>query len=108
MTLFETVYGHLPPTIEAYENDTTIDHHVEQELLQWDRIFKLLKDNLVSAQARMKAQADKHRSEHSFEIGEMVFLKLQPYRQSYVALGSSTKLAPSYYVMQDNGEDIKN
>jgi hypothetical protein len=33
----------------------------------------------------MKSQADKHRTERSFEVGDQVWLKLQPYAQSFVA-----------------------
>jgi hypothetical protein len=29
----------------------------------------------------MKQQADQHRSERSFEVGDWVFLRLQPYKQ---------------------------
>jgi hypothetical protein len=33
----------------------------------------------------MKKQADKHRQERSFEIGDLVYLKLQPYVQTSLA-----------------------
>lgn len=38
-----------------------------------------LKDNLAMGHNRMKQQADQHRSEHSFEVADLVFLHLQPY-----------------------------
>ncbi|XBH78185.1 hypothetical protein VPH35_104520 [Triticum aestivum] len=45
----------------------------------------------------MKDQADKHRIEHTFVVGESVFLKLQPYLQSSVAPRANHKLAFKYY-----------
>lgn len=97
MTPFEAVYGYSPPSIETYVKGTTNAHHVEQELLTRDRILRLLHGNLSVAQARMKVQADKRRSERSFEVDDFVYLRLQPHRQSSVAIRSSTKLAPRYY-----------
>jgi hypothetical protein len=32
------------------------------------------------AQNHMKQKADQHRSERSFEVGDWVFLRLQPYK----------------------------
>ena len=46
----------------------------------------------------MKQQEDQHRSERSFEVGDWVFLRLQPYKQ--VSLKKSkkdNKLSPKYY-----------
>lgn len=45
----------------------------------------------------MKSQADKHRSEHSFAVGDQVFLKLHPYLQSSVAPRANHKLAFKFY-----------
>jgi ribosomal protein L21E len=47
-------------------------------------INELIRQQLVQAQVRMKKQADKHRSEHEFTVGDMVYMKLQPYAQSTV------------------------
>lgn len=52
----------------------------------------LVKQHLARAQRRMKTQADKNRSERSFEVGEMVYLKLQPYVQSSLAPRANQKL----------------
>jgi len=41
--------------------------------------------------------ANKHRSERQFAIGDLVYLKLQPYRQKTLANRQSQKLASKYY-----------
>ena len=45
-------------------------------------ILKVLKENLQAAQNQQKLYADRHRIERSFEVGDLVYLRLQPYRQS--------------------------
>ncbi|KAG8637559.1 hypothetical protein MANES_15G135402v8, partial [Manihot esculenta] len=45
----------------------------------------------------MKQQADKQRSKRSFEIGDWVFLKLQSYRETSLAIRKSLKLSAKYY-----------
>jgi hypothetical protein len=50
------------------------------------------------AQNHMKQQADQHCSERSFEIGDWVFLRLQPYKQmSLKQAKKDNKLSPNYY-----------
>lgn len=53
----------------------------------------LVKQHLLRAQDRMKRQVDKGRSERTFAVGDMVFLKLQPYVQSSVAPAPTTNSA---------------
>ena len=43
---------------------------VDQELIDRDKLLQLLKDNLSTAQARMKQQADTRRSEREFSVGD--------------------------------------
>ncbi|OMO73222.1 hypothetical protein COLO4_27208 [Corchorus olitorius] len=45
----------------------------------------------------MKNQADKHQSDKEFAVGDMVFLRLQPYRQPLLADRQNQKLSPRYY-----------
>jgi hypothetical protein len=49
------------------------------------------------AQNRQKISADKHRIEHNFEFGDLVFLRLQPYRQSSLKKSGAEKLKPRFY-----------
>jgi hypothetical protein len=57
----------------------------------------LLKQHLNRACVRMKAQANKGRSEREFVVGDLVFLKLQPYVQSSLAPHANQKLSFTYF-----------
>ena len=45
----------------------------------------------------MKQQADHNRTEREFEVGEWVFVKLQPYKQLSLKQKGKNKLAPKFY-----------
>jgi ribosomal protein L21E len=66
-------------------------------LRERETMTALLRQHLLRAQDRMKKQADKHRQERSFEVGDLVYLKLQPYVQTSLAPRSSQKLAFKFF-----------
>lgn len=78
VTPFEVVYGRSPPTLLHYTEGETRVEAVARELRDRDKALRQLKYNLQRAQVRMKAQADKHRTEIQFEVGDWVFLSLRP------------------------------
>ncbi|KAL5729236.1 hypothetical protein ACHQM5_002212 [Ranunculus cassubicifolius] len=94
---FEVLYGY-PPSAHAFPQQPLTGHQEVDTFLQ-DRqnAFRIIKDNLLAAQNRMKVYADKKRSERQFQVGEWVYLRLQPYRQNTLALRRNLKLAPRYF-----------
>jgi hypothetical protein len=54
---------------------------LEDQIKHQQQVLQILKDNLTMEQNHMKQQVDQHRSERSFELGDGVFLRLQPYKQ---------------------------
>lgn len=58
---------------------------------------ELVKQHLEHAKLRMKHQTDKGRSEREFTVGDWVFLKLQSYVQSSVAVRAHQKLAFKFF-----------
>ncbi|KAH0776278.1 hypothetical protein KY290_007689 [Solanum tuberosum] len=69
----------------------------EDVVMQRQKFLQLLKDNLNTTQARMKYFVDNRRTEREFAVGDQVYLKLQPYRQSSLELRRNFKLNSKYY-----------
>ena len=85
MTHFQAVYGRSPHSIPIYIRGSTSIQEVDQDLLTRNDILQKLKLHLQQAQHCMQQQANKHRRDIKFKVGELVWVKLQPYRQTTVA-----------------------
>ncbi|GJV18918.1 transposon ty3-G gag-pol polyprotein [Tanacetum coccineum] len=97
MTPFEAVYGRPPPRVLTYVPGTSKVQAVEEFLIDRDKVLHDLRSNLLAANDRMKSKADSRRREVEFSVGDLVYLKLQPYRQSTVAVRLSAKIGPKFF-----------
>ena len=96
-TPFEIIYGHAPRHFGLSVEGAVQSDDLQQWLNDRLVVMESVKQHLLRAQQRMKHQADKHRSDRSFAVGDKVFLKLQPYLQSSVAPRANHKLAFKFY-----------
>jgi hypothetical protein len=72
-------------------------HNLDQWLQECHVMIELLEQHLHRASLRMKHQADKGHFERQFEVGDLVFLKLQPYIQSSLVPKANQKLAFKFF-----------
>ena len=79
-TPFEIVYGQPAPTHMPYLPGDSRVETVDRSLQAREAAINLLKFHLNRAVNRLKQQADKQRTDREFSVGDMVYVKLQPYR----------------------------
>ncbi|PWA74286.1 hypothetical protein CTI12_AA219250 [Artemisia annua] len=96
-TPFKSIYGHDPPPLTPYVQGETQNADLEEQLVARDDALQLLRSNLLKAQSRMKAQSDSKRRELSFEVGDAVLLRIQPFRQRSLSKRKFEKLSPRYF-----------
>jgi hypothetical protein len=60
-------------------------------------VTDLVKQHLHCACLQMKHHANKGKSERVFDVGDLIFLKLQPYVQSSLAPHANQKLAFKFF-----------
>lgn len=60
-------------------------------------MIRELQEQLLKAQDVMRNQANKHRREVEYEVGDMVFLKIQPYKLKKLTKKVNQKLSPRFY-----------
>lgn len=70
---------------------------LEEWITQRQLLNQVIEQQLVRTSQRMKHQEDKNRSEREFAVGDLVYLKLQPYIRTTVAARSNQKLAYRYF-----------
>lgn len=82
---FVVLYGHEPRHWGVEAPGTCSVSNLQSWLTERRVVRDLLRHHLLRAQQIMKKQADKNRTFREFQVGDMVFLKLQPYIQASVA-----------------------
>jgi hypothetical protein len=97
MTPFRALYGYDAPTFIDLVFEDSRAPKAKDWIVEIQEILKVLKENLHTAQNRQKVKADRHRIERSFEVGDLVCLRLQPYRQSSLKKSGAEKLKPGFY-----------
>jgi len=97
LTPFQAVYGREPPALLKFERGSTHVLVVKQQLIKRDQILEELKAQLLRAQAVVKKGANMKRREVKYKVGDLVCLKLRPYRRKTLAACSNEKLAPRFY-----------
>jgi hypothetical protein len=70
---------------------------VNEIMQERHKIIEELRRQLFKAQDKMKKFADGKRSERSFQVGDWMFLKLQPYRQVSITGTPHSKLSSKFY-----------
>jgi hypothetical protein len=76
MSPFEALYEYKPPLIQQISIPCNVSEEAQVTLAKKDHMLKQLQQNLAQARQRMKKFADSHRTERSFEVGDMVYLKM--------------------------------
>ncbi|KAH0681164.1 hypothetical protein KY284_022249 [Solanum tuberosum] len=97
MTHFQIVYEKEPPLLHPFVRGETKIVELEQQLVERDQMLEVLRSNLMKAQSRIKSQDDSKRRDLSFNVGDVVYLRLQPYRHKSLAKRLSEKLSPRYF-----------
>ncbi|PNX58467.1 hypothetical protein L195_g059206, partial [Trifolium pratense] len=96
-TPFEALYGRHPPILVRGDVHLSAVEEVNKLTAERNEMIREMKDQLLKAQDQMREQANKHRREVNYQVGDMVYLKIQPYKLQKLAKRFNQKLSPRYY-----------
>ncbi|VFQ88466.1 unnamed protein product [Cuscuta campestris] len=91
------LYGRLPPSLFPMISTRSRVASVEELLRDRAELLTDLKNHLATMRQRMTQQANAHRREVTYAVGDLVLLKLRPYRQHSITRPLSTKLSRRFY-----------
>ncbi|GMI89932.1 hypothetical protein HRI_002662500 [Hibiscus trionum] len=96
-TPYQAMYGQAPMGHLPYTAGESLVASVDRSLQHMETALNMLKFYLQRAQVIMKQHADRKRTECEYQIGDLVYLKLQPYRKQTVKKRVCQKLAPKWF-----------
>jgi hypothetical protein len=96
-TPFEVLCGYPSRLLGINVVDLAPVPDLQQWLAERELMHGLVHLHLQCAQDRMRRQANKHRSKRSFDVGDLVFLKIQPYVQASVDRRVHHKLSFKFF-----------
>jgi hypothetical protein len=97
MSLFRALYDYDALSFIDFAFGESRTPEAKDWLQESKDILRFLKENLQVTQNQQKMYADRHRVERSFQVGDLVFLRLQTYRQSSLKRSGAEKLKPRFY-----------
>jgi hypothetical protein len=97
MSPFEALYEYAPPLLTELPAPSSMTPAAQTTLLDKEKMLQTLQHNLAQAQKSMKKYADLHRTPRSFDLGDMVYLKMMPQRETALGAGNPLKLASKWY-----------
>lgn len=98
-TPYQVLYGQPPLNYLAANLGLSTTDWVQEWGRKRGKLSRDLKDNIYKAQHRMKMKqfADQHKVDREFQVGDFVYLKLQPYWQLTVTVRKNLKLSSCYF-----------
>lgn len=97
ITPFQAMYGFPPPLISDIAVPGPSDLDAQEFLEAKQQMNDQLKQHLQQAQNHMKKYADLKRTERQFVVGDLVYLKMEPYRLAAFGFRGALKLQHKYF-----------
>lgn len=97
MSPFKALNGRDPHTLLKLKDVNSAVEDVNEHIRNKNVVISELKEHLLKVQTIMKNYADKSRRDVSFEKGDLVYLKLKPYRLRSLTTKINEKLSAHYY-----------